>query len=51
MYFKSGDLMEIDQIKSKILDGENNIKNRQLLHKRCHDEQIVKYSSLHCLHD
>lgn len=37
LYFKDGDLLEVDHIIPKTLGGNDNLKNKQLLHRHCHD--------------
>ncbi|ABG49726.1 RNA-directed DNA polymerase [Trichodesmium erythraeum IMS101] len=39
--FRSNDLMEIDHIKPKSEGGDNSIKNKQLLHRHCHDTKTA----------
>jgi RNA-directed DNA polymerase len=51
MYFKDGDLMEIDHIKPKSLGGKNSIKNKQLLHRHCHDNKTANDGSLNRAYD
>ncbi|NEQ38803.1 MAG: group II intron reverse transcriptase/maturase [Okeania sp. SIO3I5] len=40
--FRPTDLMEIDHIKPKSKGGDNTLKNKQLLHRHCHDTKTVK---------
>jgi RNA-directed DNA polymerase len=37
LYFKDGDLMEVDHIKPRSQGGRDEYKNFQLLHRHCHD--------------
>ncbi len=37
--FQEGDVIEDDHITAKKAGGDNTLKNRQLLHKHCHDEK------------
>ena len=39
LFFKDGDLMEIDHIIPKSKGGKEEYKNYQLLHRHCHDEK------------
>ena len=39
--FRPNDLMEIDHIKLKSEGGDNSIKNKQLLHRHCHDTKTA----------
>lgn len=40
-YFQDTDLMEIDHIKPKCLDGSNQWDNLQLMHAHCHDSKTA----------
>ena len=39
--FRSTDLMEIDHIKPRSKGGDNTYKNKQLLHRHCHDSKTA----------
>ena len=39
LYFKDGDVIELDHIIPKSKDGRDEYKNWQLLHRHCHDEK------------
>ncbi|TVQ44924.1 MAG: group II intron reverse transcriptase/maturase [Gloeocapsa sp. DLM2.Bin57] len=39
LYFKDGDILEVDHIKPKSKGGGHGLKNLQLLHGHCHDEK------------
>ncbi|WP_293090180.1 group II intron reverse transcriptase/maturase [Okeania sp. SIO3B5] len=39
--FRSNDLMEVDHIKSRSKGGDNTHKNKQLLHRHCHDTKTA----------
>jgi len=39
LFFKDGDLMEVDHIIPKSKGGKEEYKNYQLLHRHCHDEK------------
>lgn len=39
LFFKDGDIMEVDHIIPKSKDGKEEYKNYQLLHRHCHDEK------------
>ena len=39
LYFKDGDVMELDHIIPKSKGGKDEYKNWQLLHRHCHDEK------------
>jgi RNA-directed DNA polymerase len=51
LYFRNGDLMETDHITPKKLGGDNSIKNKQLLHRHCHDKKTASDGSLNRTHD
>ena len=51
LYFKDGDLMEIDHIIPKSLGGKNESKNLQLLHRHCHDDKTTRDGSLNRAYD
>ncbi|WP_293144194.1 reverse transcriptase domain-containing protein, partial [Okeania sp. SIO3I5] len=40
--FRPSDLMEVDHIKPRSEGGDNTLKNKQLLHRHCHDSKTVK---------
>ena len=46
LYFKDGDLIELDHIVPKSKGGKNEYKNFQLLHKHCHDSKTATDGSL-----
>jgi RNA-directed DNA polymerase len=46
LYFKDGDLLEVDHIIPKSQGGKNTYKNMQLLHRHCHDQKPLKEKSL-----
>ncbi|WP_363269555.1 group II intron reverse transcriptase/maturase [Okeania sp. SIO2B3] len=39
--FRSTDLMEVDHIKPRSVGGDNTLKNKQLLHRHCHDTKTA----------
>jgi RNA-directed DNA polymerase len=39
--FRPSDLMEVDHIKPRSKGGDNTIKNKQLLHRHCHDTKTA----------
>lgn len=39
LYFRDGDILEMDHIKPKSKGGGHGLKNLQLLHGHCHDEK------------
>ena len=39
--FRPNDLMEVDHIKPRSEGGDNTFKNKQLLHRHCHDTKTV----------
>jgi RNA-directed DNA polymerase len=45
LYFKDGDLLEIDHILPKSLGGTNAKENQQLLHRHCHDQKTAQDGS------
>jgi RNA-directed DNA polymerase len=49
--FRDGDLLEIDHIIPKTLGGKNEYKNKQILHRHCHDKKTASDGSLTCIHD
>ncbi|NEQ36740.1 MAG: group II intron reverse transcriptase/maturase [Okeania sp. SIO3I5] len=40
-YFRPTDLMEVDHIKPRSKGGDNTYKNKQLLHRHCHDSKTA----------
>jgi len=46
LMFKDGDLLEIDHIIPKSKGGNNSLKNKQLLHRHCHDTKTARDGSL-----
>jgi len=45
LYFKDGDLWEIDHITPKVFGGKEDYKNLQLLHRHCHDQKTSRDGS------
>ncbi len=45
LYFKDGDLLEVDHIVPKSQGGRDAYKNMQLLHRHCHDQKPLKEKS------
>ena len=41
LYFKDGDLLEVDHIKPRRNGGKDTKDNRQLLHRHCHDTKTA----------
>jgi len=39
LFFRDGDLLEVDHIVPHLKGGKNEHKNYQLLHRHCHDEK------------
>ncbi len=46
LFFKDGDIIELDHIIPKSKGGKDEYKNWQLLHRHCHDEKTRKDGSL-----
>ncbi len=46
LYFKDGDVLEVDHIVPKSKGGKNEYKNFQLLHRHCHDIKTATDGSL-----
>lgn len=46
LYFKDGDVIELDHIIPKSKGGKDDYKNWQLLHRHCHDEKTSIDGSL-----
>lgn len=46
LFFKDGDLMEVDHIKPRSQGGRDEYKNLQLLHRHCHDVKTRSDGSL-----
>ncbi|ACK65460.1 RNA-directed DNA polymerase (Reverse transcriptase) [Rippkaea orientalis PCC 8801] len=46
LFFKEGDVIELDHIIPKSKGGKNEYKNWQLLHRHCHDEKTRNDGSL-----
>jgi RNA-directed DNA polymerase len=49
--FRDEDLLEIDHIIPKSLGGKNEYKNKQILHRHCHDKKTANDGSLTRIHD
>lgn len=45
LYFKDGDVIELDHIIPKSKGGKDEYKNWQLLHRHCHDTKTANDSS------
>jgi RNA-directed DNA polymerase len=43
---KAGDLLEIDHIVPRALEGDNDILNLQILHRHCHDQKTARDGSI-----
>jgi RNA-directed DNA polymerase len=41
LYFRDGDVLEIDHIIPKAQGGRDEYKNMQLLHRHCHDQKTA----------
>ena len=41
LYFRDGDVLEIDHITPKSQGGRDEYKNMQLLHRHCHDQKTA----------
>jgi RNA-directed DNA polymerase len=46
LFFREGDVIELDHITPKSKGGKNEYKNSQLLHRHCHDEKTLTDGSL-----
>jgi RNA-directed DNA polymerase len=42
LYFKPGDLLEIDHVIPRRLGGDDRLMNLQVLHRHCHDQKTAK---------
>jgi RNA-directed DNA polymerase len=42
LYFRDGDLWELDHIIPRHLGGDNRVMNLQLLHRHCHDQKTAR---------
>jgi RNA-directed DNA polymerase len=42
LFFKDGDLMEVDHIIPLVIGGKNVFHNLQLLHRHCHDQKTIR---------
>src|SRR6516162_9533363 len=42
LYFKPGDLFEIDHVIPRRLGGDDRLMNLQVLHRHCHDQKTAK---------
>jgi RNA-directed DNA polymerase len=45
LYFRDGDLLEVDHIIPRRLGGDNRLMNLQLLHRHCHDRKTAQDGS------
>jgi len=46
LFFREGDVLEVDHIIPKSLGGKDEYKNLQLLHRHCHDIKTASDGSL-----
>ncbi|MGI2908733.1 HNH endonuclease [Tolypothrix sp. VBCCA 56010] len=49
LYFKEGDVLEIDHIIPRSQGRKDEYKNFQLLHRHCHDEKTALDSCMRCV--
>jgi RNA-directed DNA polymerase len=42
LYFRDGDLLEVDHIIPTALDGTDDIRNKRVYHRHCHDEKTAE---------
>jgi RNA-directed DNA polymerase len=42
LYFKPGDLLEIDHVIPRRLGGDDRLMNLQVLHRHCHDQKTAR---------
>jgi RNA-directed DNA polymerase len=42
LFFRNGELMEVDHIIPRALGGKNAFHNLQLLHRHCHDQKTIR---------
>jgi RNA-directed DNA polymerase len=42
LYFRNGDLLEVDHIIPTALDGTDDIRNKWVYHRHCHDEKTAE---------
>ena len=42
LYFKDGDLLEVDHIIPTALDGKDDLRNKWVYHRHCHDEKTAE---------
>ena len=47
LFFRDGDLLEVDHIAPRSKGGKDEYKNWQLLHRHCHDEKTRTDGSIH----
>jgi RNA-directed DNA polymerase len=52
LYFKDGDLLEVDHVIPRVSGGKNTLQNKQILHRHCHDQKPAiensKVAKDHC---
>jgi RNA-directed DNA polymerase len=51
LYFRDGDLLEIDHIVPTSKGGKDRYDNLQVLHRHCHDKKTAIDGSLTRIHD
>ena len=51
LYFRSGDVLEVDHIIPRILGGKDEYKNLQILHRHCHDRKTAEDGSVGSTHE
>jgi len=51
LFFKTGDLLEIDHILPKRLGGTDTYSNLQVLHRHCHDQKHGAHDKSHVVEE
>lgn len=51
LYFRDGDLIELDHILPTSLGGDDSLRNKQALHRHCHDQRHAALHAEQGIHD
>ncbi len=51
LYFRDGDLIELDHILPTALGGDDTLRNKQALHRHCHDQRHAAFHAERSVYD